>query len=54
MVNPENGRDFHPLAEHVAKRRHFTKGEIRELSASEFSYQLMFDHSLSDDFTINT
>ena len=27
LVNADHGRDFHPLAEHMAKLRNFTKEE---------------------------
>ena len=41
-----NGRDFHPLADHVTKLRNFTKGEIR----FPFSLQLVVKSSRSMQF----
>ena len=38
-VNADSGRDFHPLADHMTKLQHFTKGENRDFSAVLFSLQ---------------
>ena len=40
-VNPDNDRDFHPVADHM-------KGEIYEFSAIPFSLELMFDQTLTN------
>ena len=47
-VNADHVRDFHPLADHMIKLQHFTKGEIQEFSAFPFSIQFMFDQTLSN------
>ena len=36
-VNANHGRDFHPLADHMAKLRNFTKEQNRDFSAFRFS-----------------
>ena len=48
LVNADRGRDLHPLADHMTKLRHVTKGEIREFSAFLFSLHLMFDQTVSN------
>ena len=48
-VNADDGRDFHPLADHTTTLKHFTKGKVRrQFSAFPFSLQLMFDPALNN------
>ena len=47
-VNPDNGRNFHPLADHTTKLRNFTKGENHHLTAFRFSLHLMLEQALSN------
>ena len=47
-VSADHGLVFHPLDNHITKLRNFTNGEIREFSAFPFSFQLMFDETLSN------
>ena len=47
-VNADHRCDLHPLADHMTKLRNFTKGEIREFSAFQFSLHLMFDQTLNN------
>ena len=48
-INPNHGRDFHPLADQLTKVRNFKKGEIREFTTFPFSLQLnIFNQRLSN------
>ena len=47
-VNADHGCDFNPLADHMAKLRNFTKGEIRDFSAFKFPLHLMLEQALSN------
>ena len=47
-VIPDNRLDFHPLAYHTTKLRHFNSGDICEYSTFPFSLDLMFDQTLSN------
>ena len=38
-VKADDGRDLHPLAGHMTKRRNLTKEENRDFSAIPFSFQ---------------
>ena len=40
-VNDDNGRDFHPLADHMTKLQHFAKEENHDFSAFRYSLYLM-------------
>ena len=42
-----DGRDLHPLADHMAKLNNFTKVEICEFSAFPFSFQLMLETNIN-------
>ena len=44
-INADHGRDF--ITDHITKLRYFTKGDNFEFSAFPFSFQLMFDETLS-------
>ena len=37
-VNADHGRDFHPLADHIAKLLNFTKEENHDFLAFQFSF----------------
>ena len=37
-----------PLADHMTKMRHFTKGENHEFSAFRFSHHLILEQALSN------
>ena len=59
LVNAYNGRNLHPLADHMTKLRNFTKEENLDCSAFRFSLQLMLEQALTnlivfDDFTLKT
>ena len=41
--NADQGRDLHPLSDHMTKLQNFTKGEIRESSVFTFSLNFMLD-----------
>ena len=47
-VNADNGRDFHPLSNHMKKLRNFTKEENRDFSSFRFSLQLMLEQALTN------
>ena len=38
QVNAGHGRDFHPLADHMVKLKHFNKGKIHKFSTFPFSF----------------
>ena len=43
-----NGRDLHPLADHLTKLQNFTKKENHDFSAFKFSLQLMLEQGLTN------
>ena len=47
-INADHGCDLHPLANHMTKLRNFTKDEILDFFAFQFSLQLMLDQALTN------
>ena len=47
-VNADDGRDLHPLADHMTKLRNFIKEKNRDFSAFRFSLQLMPEQALTN------
>ena len=43
-VNTDNGREFHPLADHMTKLTKFIKGGICEFSVFPFSLHCLIKH----------
>ena len=47
-INVDNGRDLHPLADHMTKLKNFTKEENHDFSAFPVSFQLMPEQALTN------
>ena len=47
-VNADNGRDLHPLANHMTNLRNFAKEKNHDFSAFKFSLQLKLEQALTN------